>query len=136
MRFRGRAYDAARPLVRPELIQRVYKCARAHGGAAGGVPIIDTLKRVNEGQVVIGGVDRTNLFGVETPQIFRRQILEEAYRVVSEAGLEVTDEISAVEKIRGKVVVVPNEEPNFKITYSPDLARLKLRWASNRARKV
>jgi 2-C-methyl-D-erythritol 4-phosphate cytidylyltransferase len=116
-------HDAARPLVRPELIQRIYECARAHGGAASGVPIIDTLKRVNEGQVVIGGVDRTNLFGVETPQIFRRQILEEAYRAVSEAGLEVTDEISAVEKIGGKVVVVPNEEPNFKITYSPDLAR-------------
>ncbi len=116
-------HDAARPLVRPELIQRIYECARAHGGAASGVAIIDTLKRVDEAHVVVGGVDRASLFAVETPQIFRRRILEEAYRVVSEAGLEVTDEISAVEKIGGKVVLVPNEKPNFKITYSPDLAR-------------
>jgi 2-C-methyl-D-erythritol 4-phosphate cytidylyltransferase len=116
-------HDAARPLVRPELIRRIYECARAHGGAASGAPIIDTLKRVDEARVVVGGVDRANLFAVETPQIFRRQILEEAYRVVSEAALEVTDEISAVEKIGGKVVLVANKEPNFKITYSPDLAR-------------
>jgi 2-C-methyl-D-erythritol 4-phosphate cytidylyltransferase len=116
-------HDAARPLVRPELIERIYQCAKDNGGAASGAPVIDTLKRANEVRVVVGGVDRANLFAVETPQIFRREILEEAYRVVTGSDLEVTDEISAVEKIRGEIVLVPNEEPNFKITYPADLAR-------------
>ena len=114
-------HDAARALVRPELIERIFEAAQLHGGAASGAPIIDTLKRVDAQQHVIGGVDRTNLFAVETPQIFRRKILERALRFVSDHNLEVTDEISAVEKIGESVVLVPNDSPNFKITYPRDL---------------
>ena len=116
-------HDAARPLVRPGLIQRIYECAQIHGGAASGAAISDTLKRVDRAQVVVSGVDRANLFAVETPQIFRRELLQKSYRSLSEAGVEVTDEISAVVRFGGRVVIVPNEEPNFKITYAADLAR-------------
>ncbi len=115
-------HDAARPLVRPELIERIYLLAREHGGAASATPVVDTLKRVNVDREVIGGVDRANLFGVQTPQIFRRDLLEKSYRAVDEAGLEITDEISAFERAGEKVVLLPNEEPNFKITYPADLA--------------
>jgi len=114
-------HDAARPLVRPELIQRIYETAQQHGGAASGVPVVDTLKRADKENVVIAGVEREKLFTVETPQIFRRDLLERAFRAVLEAGVEVTDEISAVEMIGGKVVLVPNDERNFKITYPADL---------------
>ena len=115
-------HDAARPLVRPELIEQVLELARIHGGAASGAPVRDTLKRVDQDQVVTGGVARENLFAVETPQIFRRDLLARAYTAVDRAAVEVTDEISAVERISGKVVLLPNDEPNFKITYSADLA--------------
>ena len=54
---------------------------------------------------------------MQTPQIFRRDLLETAYGVIFSEGLEVTDEISAVERVEGKVVLVPNDEPNFKIAY-------------------
>jgi len=114
-------HDAARPLVRPQLIERIYEAARKHGGAASGTPIKDTLKRVNDSYIVTGGVERANLFAVETPQIFQRELLQQAYRAVFDAGLEVTDEISAVERIGGTVVLLPNEEPNLKITYPADL---------------
>ncbi len=114
-------HDAARPLVRPELVERIFQLARAHGGAASAAPVSDTLKRVDDEHVVTGGVERAHLFAVQTPQIFGRDLLENAYRTISSAGLEVTDEISAVERAGGKVVLLPNEEPNFKITCPADL---------------
>ncbi len=115
-------HDAARPLVSPDLIERVFQLARSHGGAASAAPVIDTLKRVDRDHIVTGGVERADLFAVQTPQIFRRALLEKASRAVGEAGLEVTDEISAVEHVNGKVALLPNERPNFKITYPADLA--------------
>jgi 2-C-methyl-D-erythritol 4-phosphate cytidylyltransferase len=114
-------HDAARPLVRPELIERIYDAARTYGGAASGVAVVDTLKRVGRDQLVVGGVDRAQLFAVETPQIFRRDLLEKAYQLIFENGREVTDEISAVEAVGAKVMVVPNDEKNFKITLPSDL---------------
>ncbi|MDQ3197760.1 MAG: 2-C-methyl-D-erythritol 4-phosphate cytidylyltransferase [Verrucomicrobiota bacterium] len=114
-------HDAARPLVRPELIERIFNVAREQGGAVSAAPVIDTLKRVDGDHVVIGGVDRADLFAVQTPQIFRRDLLEKAYANTFAAGLEVTDEISAVERVGGTVVLLPNAKPNFKITYPADL---------------
>jgi 2-C-methyl-D-erythritol 4-phosphate cytidylyltransferase len=114
-------HDAARPLVRPEIVERIFQAACTHGGAACAAPVSDTLKRADDDHVVIGGVERENLFAVQTPQIFRCDLLAGAYAAVFEAGVEVTDEISAVERQGGKVVLVPNEEPNFKITWPADL---------------
>jgi 2-C-methyl-D-erythritol 4-phosphate cytidylyltransferase len=114
-------HDAARPLVRPALVERIFLSARTHGGAACAASVIDTLKRADDACVVTGGVEREKLFAVQTPQIFRRDLLVKAYAAVFAAGVEVTDEISAVERIGGKIVLVPNEIPNFKITYPADL---------------
>lgn len=115
-------HDAARPLVRPDLVERIFQFARARDGAACAAPVVDTLKRVNEDHLVTGGVERANLFAVQTPQIFGRDLLRRAYAAIVADGLEVTDEISAVERTGARVVLVPNEEPNFKITYPVDLA--------------
>ncbi len=114
-------HDAARPLVSPELIEQIFHLGRTHGGAASAAPVIDTLKRVDRDHFVVGGVERTDLFAVQTPQIFRRDLLEKAYRAVFKEGGEVTDEISAVERVGGKVALLPNEAPNFKITYPADI---------------
>ena len=58
---------------------------------------------------------------MQTPQIFERKILEEAYRAVLDAKAAVTDEVSAVERGGGKAALVSNDQPNFKITYPGDL---------------
>ena len=115
-------HDAARPLVTPEQIERVYQVAREHGAAALAATVSDTLKRADVDLVVNSSVDRHQLFAMQTPQIFERKMVEEAYRVILADKVAVTDEVSAIERIRGKVVLVPNEQPNFKITYPGDLA--------------
>jgi 2-C-methyl-D-erythritol 4-phosphate cytidylyltransferase len=114
-------HDAARPLVTPEQIERVYEVAREKGAAALAAAVSDTVKRADVDLAVSGSVDRHQLFAMQTPQIFERKVLEDAYRKVFAEKILVTDEVSAVESNGGKVVLVPNEQPNFKITYAGDL---------------
>ena len=114
-------HDAARPLVTPDQIEQVFELARLHGGAALAEPITNTLKRADENCVVTGSVPRENLYAMQTPQIFARDLLNQAYGSIGAANLSVTDEVSAVEHLGGKVVLLPNEEWNVKITYPRDL---------------
>jgi 2-C-methyl-D-erythritol 4-phosphate cytidylyltransferase len=114
-------HDAARPLVMPEQIERVLAVAREKGAAALAEPVTDTLKRADENGLVTGGVSRDGLYAMQTPQIFARELLERAYAGVATKNLSVTDEVSAVEHLGEKVVLVPNDEWNVKITYPRDL---------------
>src|SRR3954467_10516572 len=114
-------HDAARPLVAQEQIESVFLAAREHGAAALAEPITDTLKRVNEELRVGEWIDRRQLFAMQTPQIFERDLLDEAYRAVFAEGLQITDEVSAVEHLGKTIRLVANAEPNFKITFERDL---------------
>ncbi|MEY2499923.1 MAG: 2-C-methyl-D-erythritol 4-phosphate cytidylyltransferase [Verrucomicrobiota bacterium] len=114
-------HDAARPLVTPEQIERLLELARQHGGAALAEPITNTVKRADENLVVTGSVPRENLYAMQTPQIFARHLLEKAYAAVAANNLSVTDEVSALELLGAKVVLLPNDEWNVKITYPRDL---------------
>ncbi|MEY2506873.1 MAG: 2-C-methyl-D-erythritol 4-phosphate cytidylyltransferase [Verrucomicrobiota bacterium] len=114
-------HDAARPLVTPEQIERLLELARQHGGAALAEPVTNTVKRADENLVVTGSVPRENLYAMQTPQIFARHLLEKAYAAVAANNLSVTDEVSALELLGAKVVLLPNEEWNVKITYPRDL---------------
>lgn len=114
-------HDAARPLVTCELIERVFAQAQTHGAAAAAAPVSDTLKRATADHVVSGGIEREGMFAMQTPQIFARRLLVEAYDAVQGPNLTITDEASALEHIGRKVVLVPNTEPNFKITFPQDL---------------
>jgi 2-C-methyl-D-erythritol 4-phosphate cytidylyltransferase len=113
-------HDAARPLVTPEKITHVFDVCRAHGAAALAEPITDTIMRADVDLIVTGSVYRHQLFAMQTPQIFARELLEEAYEKVAAQNISVTDEASAVEHIGRKVVLVPNQDFNFKITYPRD----------------
>jgi 2-C-methyl-D-erythritol 4-phosphate cytidylyltransferase len=115
-------HDAARPLITGEQIARVFAGCRIHGAAALAEPITDTLKRGDENCFVCGGVDRAGLYAMQTPQIFSRDLLLEAYKTVRTKKLSITDEVSAVEQLRAKVLLVPSDEFNLKITYPRDLA--------------
>ena len=114
-------HDAARPLITPEQIERVFQQCANHGAAALAEPINDTLKRADSDLLVSGSVDRDQLYAMQTPQIFERQLLEDAYRAVCAENIFVTDEVSAVERMGCKVVLVVNGDFNFKITYPRDL---------------
>ena len=114
-------HDAARPLITPEQIERVFQQCANHGAAALAEPINDTLKRADSDLLVSGLVDRDQLYAMQTPQIFERQLLEDAYRAVCAENIFVTDEVSAVERMGRKVVLVVNGDFNFKITYPRDL---------------
>jgi 2-C-methyl-D-erythritol 4-phosphate cytidylyltransferase len=115
-------HDAARPLITPQQIERVYEVCRRNRAAASAEPVTDTLKYADTELTVTGSADRHQLFAMQTPQLFEAALLRKAYRVVFEKNLLVTDEVSAVEQIGEKVSLVPNEDANFKITYPQDLA--------------
>jgi 2-C-methyl-D-erythritol 4-phosphate cytidylyltransferase len=115
-------HDAARPMVTPEKITRVFEVCRRSGGAAAlAEPINDTLKRADADLAVKEPVDRNGVYAMQTPQVFARKLLEEAYRLIAKKNVSVTDEVSAVELLGRKIVLVPNHDFNFKITYPRDL---------------
>jgi 2-C-methyl-D-erythritol 4-phosphate cytidylyltransferase len=115
-------HDAARPMITPEKITRVFDVCRTTGGAAAlAEPINDTLKRADLDLAVKESVDRNGVYAMQTPQVFARKLLEEAYRLVAKKNVSVTDEVSAVELLGCKIVLVPNHDFNFKITYPRDL---------------
>jgi 2-C-methyl-D-erythritol 4-phosphate cytidylyltransferase len=115
-------HDAARPLITAEQIELVFEQSRIHAAASLAEPISDTLKYADAEFFVTGSVDRHQLFAMQTPQIFERQLIEDAYRTVYAENASVTDEVSAVERLGRKVMLVPNKDLNFKITYPRDLA--------------
>lgn len=111
-------HDAARPLASRELFDLVVRAvAGGADGAVPGLPISDTLKRV-EGDRVIETVARAGLVAVQTPQAFRADALRAAHRV----GSIDTDDAALVEANGGVVVVVAGERTNLKLTLAEDLA--------------
>ena len=114
-------HDAARPLVTPAMIERIFAKAQETGAAAAAEPVADTLKRADGDLMVRESVDRHHVFAMQTPQIFEREVLANAYRAAFAANLHVTDEVSAVQHFGRAVTLVPSEDFNFKITYPRDL---------------
>jgi 2-C-methyl-D-erythritol 4-phosphate cytidylyltransferase len=115
-------HDAARPLITAEQIERVFEQSRIHAAASLAEPISDTLKYADSEFFVTSPVDRHQLYAMQTPQVFERRLIEDAYRAVYAENASVTDEVSAVERLGRKVVLVANTDLNFKITYPRDLA--------------
>jgi 2-C-methyl-D-erythritol 4-phosphate cytidylyltransferase len=116
-------HDAARPLATPSLFALVVEAVLAGAdGAVPGLPISDTVKRIRrEGNstVVDGTVARDELITVQTPQAFAHDVLIRAHA----SGDDATDDAALVEALGGRVVVVPGELDNVKITVPGDLAK-------------
>jgi 2-C-methyl-D-erythritol 4-phosphate cytidylyltransferase len=106
-------HDGARPLATRALFQAVISAVRdGADGAVPGLEVTDTVRR-REG----GTIDRDGLVTVQTPQAFRAELLRQAH----ESRPEGTDDASLVEALGGKIVVVPGDPDNFKITDQRDL---------------
>lgn len=113
--------DGARPLVTPELIDRVVTAAARCGAAAPAVPVKDTVKAVREDGAVERTLDRDALRAVQTPQVFEADLLKAALQAALEGDIPVTDDCSAVEQLGKVVFLVEGDEENLKITTPTDL---------------
>jgi len=116
-------HDAARPLAKPELVQRCLEQARVHGAAAAAVRATDTVKEADPEGVVRATLDRSRIWLVQTPQAFRRALLEEAHRSAAAAGVTATDDAFLVERLGHPVWLVEGDPDNIKITYPDDVRR-------------
>ena len=142
-------HDAARPGASDELVGRVFEAAKVHPAVVPGLAIADTLKRVSEqavraeeedavadlilgesadaatskGRFVEATVDRTNMVGVQTPQVFEIALLRRAYAQADLSGA--TDDAGLVERLGERVLVVDGEFRNLKVTVPADLALMR-----------
>jgi len=137
-------HDAARPCASPELIERVLRAAERHPAVVPGLPVADTIKRVAPDPItddapdplaailgvdaskrgpalraVEATLDRTHLVAAQTPQVFAADLVRRAY---AQTNLDSTDDAQLVERLGQRVVVVPGEARNLKLTVPSDLA--------------
>ena len=119
-------HDGARPLVTPELIERGLAAAAETGAAIAAVPVTDTIKVAADDLTVQGTPPRRNLWSVQTPQVFRYDLIVAA---LGQLKIEVTDDSAAVERAGGRVKIYLGAYDNIKITTPDDLdvAELLLR---------
>ena len=113
-------HDGARPLVKPEHIEKVIRDASVFGGATLGVPVKDTIKTVDDG-LITDTPPRSSLYITQTPQIFKRELYFEGVDFALEHGLDFTDDCQLVEAIGGKVAMTIGDYTNIKITTPEDI---------------
>ena len=121
-------HDGARPCFSLDLCERIYQARKAYGAVIPGLPVTDTIKRVEKG-IVQESVDRSSLYRIQTPQAFSFPLLLEAYKTFlekKEEGLSITDDAMMVEAFtKEQPYLVLGEEQNQKITVPEDLIYLK-----------
>ncbi|MEO8193893.1 MAG: 2-C-methyl-D-erythritol 4-phosphate cytidylyltransferase [Gemmatimonadales bacterium] len=113
-------HDAARPLVTPKMIDDVIREARHGNGAAPGLPVVDTLKRVGDDGTITETIERAGLVRIQTPQAFPRDMIELAHADAARNGVTATDDVALCERMDSRVVLVPGSERAIKITTEAD----------------
>lgn len=113
-------HDGARPLVRPEHIEKTIRDAGVFGGAALGVPVKDTIKMVEDG-LITDTPPRKMLYITQTPQVFKRRLYFEGIDFALEHSLDFTDDCQLVEAIGGKIAMTTGDYTNIKITTPEDI---------------
>ena len=115
-------HDVARCLTPPDLFSRVIRCVReGHPAVVPGLPVSDTVKVVDDQGRVLDTPDRESLRGIQTPQGFLREALEDAHAFAGAATTSATDDAGLVERAGGQVRVVTGDHLALKITSPFDL---------------
>lgn len=114
-------HDAARPLVRSEVVTRAVAAAAERGAALVAVPVTDTIKEVDSLGFVCGTPDRARLWSAQTPQCFRTGLLVRAHEQALRDGVTATDDAALVEALGHPVAVVRGDAWNLKVTAPEDL---------------
>ena len=114
-------HDGARPFATPEIFARVLAAAQKTGAAIATVAVKDTIKTINAEGMVVATPQRSLLQAVQTPQIFKIDLLKNAYAYIQKEKIQVTDDASAVELLGVSVLTAEGSYANIKITTPEDL---------------
>jgi len=114
-------HDGVRPFVTRAMIEDTIQFAVRHGAVVLAMPVRDTIKVSNPDGTVLKTLDRESLWQVQTPQAFQVDVIKEAYYRAAEDGFVGTDDGSLVERLGGKVHLLPGSYMNIKITTPEDL---------------
>jgi 2-C-methyl-D-erythritol 4-phosphate cytidylyltransferase len=114
-------HDGARPFVSASLIDRCVEVAADKGAVIVGLPARDTIKFVSQDRRIQSTPERNLLWEVQTPQVFKRELILEAHARADQDGLEVTDDALLVERLGKSVFVIDGERTNLKITVPEDI---------------
>lgn len=115
-------HDGVRPFAAPRHIMACWRAAARHGAAVLAVPVKDTIKVVDADGIIRSTPERSTLWAIQTPQAFRRSLLEEAHAAAERDGVLGTDDAMLVERLGQPVRVVQADYTNIKITTPDDLA--------------
>ena len=113
-------HDGARPLIRSSDIKRIAESAEENGAALLAVPSKDTVKEVQNGKVT-QTLPRESVWLAQTPQGFRKELLQEAFSSAEKEGYIGTDEAALVERIGKDVTIVEGHNSNIKVTVASDI---------------
>jgi 2-C-methyl-D-erythritol 4-phosphate cytidylyltransferase len=114
-------HDGVRPFVTKAMIEDSIHFAARYGAVILAMPLKDTIKMSNPDGTVLKTLDRESLWQVQTPQTFQVNVIKEAYYKAAEDGFIGTDDASLVERLGGKVHILPGSYTNIKITTPEDL---------------
>jgi 2-C-methyl-D-erythritol 4-phosphate cytidylyltransferase len=114
-------HDAARPFVSPALIDRCVEAAAEKGAVVAGLPVRDTIKVVSPEGWIESTPERSGLWEIQTPQVFRRELIVAAHERAERHGAQATDDAMLVERMGTRVYLLEGERTNFKITLPEDL---------------
>lgn len=127
-------HDCARPFIQPSLIQKLYLARKKHCAAVLAHRVTDTLKSIEFPEqattqpVALSDLERSKLWAMETPQVFDKELITEAYRKIRLDSLSITDDTAALSLSGHKVMIVENPFPNPKLTYPADWAWFNWLW--------
>lgn len=111
-------HDAARPLITDKWVGEIFTAAEKHDAVIPAVRVSSTLKRANKDRQIVETVDRTDLWAAQTPQVFKRQLLLDAY--AQRGDFQATDEAQLIENLGHPVKIVEGSSLNQKITTAAD----------------
>jgi 2-C-methyl-D-erythritol 4-phosphate cytidylyltransferase len=114
-------HDGARPLLTVDLINRLAEEAKVTGAVVAGVPVKDTIKRTDAGGMITDTLMRERLWSIQTPQVFRLELIQKAHKQASASEFFGTDDAALVERLGIPVKVIPGSYENIKITTPEDI---------------
>lgn len=126
-------HDAARPLITAALVNTLVRRVRTEGAVIAAAPVADTLKRADGHDRVDATVDRSGLWGAQTPQVFRAEVIRGVFADAPDAELDSATDCSGMAERRGiPVTLVDPGAPNIKVTTPADLALVEVLLGSGR----
>ena len=114
-------HDAARPIIKQDLICKIFNEAIKYDSAAPGISVIDTIKKCNNNYFISSHLNRENLIAIQTPQIFNFTKLLNSYNKYYKKNIKITDDTEIYSKIYNNTKIINGDINLFKITYNRDI---------------